>query len=295
MEVEITGRADLLLVGMVALLVAEIAGEALLLLVGMVALLVAEITGEAVLLMGVVALLVAEITGEAVLLLVGMAALVEAEITGRAVILLVGVVALLVETTEMAEEGLQQRETLRTLQSLDGRTLQQGRTEALPAQVKDEVPTAMMVRLIRAVIVISGCLSYAVYLFQPGLWNAFSSPPPEVIPELGPNRYPPSSYAPQMAQQSVAAASPSTSAPQINCFCGKPSVEKTVKKESENKGRKFRRCGQAEDCDFFEWSDELPQGNAKFSRPQNPSIPAKRSRTDDAVRVSYDWFYAQQL
>jgi hypothetical protein len=48
------------------------------------------------------------------------------------------------------------------------------------------------------------------------------------------------------------------------------------------------------DCDFFEWIDELPQGgNAKLSRPPNPpSIPAKRSRTDDAVRVSYDQFYA---
>lgn len=113
-----------------------------------------EITGRAVLLLvGMAALVEAEITGEAVLLLVEMAALVEAEITGRAVILLVGVVALLVETTEVAEEGLQQRETLRMLQSLDGRMLQQGRTEWHLAQVKDEVPTATMVRLIRVVIV----------------------------------------------------------------------------------------------------------------------------------------------
>jgi hypothetical protein len=94
-----------------------------------------------------------------------------------------------------------------------------------------------------------------------------------------------------MARQPVAAAGPSTSAPQIDCFCGKPSVERTVKKESENKGRRFRRCGQAQDCDFFEWVDELPQeGNAKLSRP---SIPVKRSRTDDAVRVSYNQFYVQ--
>lgn len=56
-----------------------------------------------------------EITGKAVLLLVGMVALVEAEITGEAVLLLVGVVALLVETTEVAEDGLRQRETLRML------------------------------------------------------------------------------------------------------------------------------------------------------------------------------------
>ncbi|KAF8499652.1 DNA topoisomerase [Russula emetica] len=126
-----------------------------------------------------------------------------------------------------------------------------------------------------------------------GLWDAFSSPPPEVIPEPGPtpaHRYPPSSHAPQMAPQPVAAAGPSTSAPQIDCFCicGKPSVERTVRKESENKGRRFRRCGQAQGCDFFEWVDGLPQeGNAKPSRPPNPSIPAKRSRTDDATPRKY--------
>jgi len=93
-----------------------------------------------------------------------------------------------------------------------------------------------------------------------------------------------------MAPQPVAAAGPSTSAPQIDCFCicGKPSVERTVRKESENKGRRFRRCGQAQGCDFFEWVDGLPQeGNAKPSRPPNPSIPAKRSRTDDATPRKY--------
>jgi hypothetical protein len=83
---------------------------------GMVDQMEVEITGKAVLLLvGMVALVEAEITGEAVLLLVGMAARVVAEITGRAVILLVGAVALLVETTEVAEDGLQQRETLRML------------------------------------------------------------------------------------------------------------------------------------------------------------------------------------
>jgi hypothetical protein len=111
------------------------------------------ITARAVLLLvGMVALVEAEITGEAALL-VEMAALVEAEITGRADILLVGVAALPVETTEVAEEGLRQRETLRMLQSLDGRMLQQGRTEWQLAQVKDGVPTVTMVRLIRVVIV----------------------------------------------------------------------------------------------------------------------------------------------
>ncbi len=90
-----------------------------------------------------------EITGKAVLLPVGMVALAVAEITGRAVLLLLmAVMALLGETTELAEEGLRQHVTLRMLQSLDGQTLQRGRTEPPLAQVKDEVPTAMMVRLI---------------------------------------------------------------------------------------------------------------------------------------------------
>ena len=176
------------------------------------------------------------------------------------------------------------------LQSLDGRTLQRGQTELLLAQVKDEIPTVMTVRLIHAVIV-----SFRLpTLFQLELWGAVSPPPLDVIPEPGStpaHRYPsPSSRAPQMAQRPVPVAGPSTSAPQMNCFCGKPSVEFTVRKESENKGRRFRRCGQPVDCNFFEWTDELPQeGKAKHSRPPNPpSIPAKRSHTDDAVRVSSD-------
>ncbi len=122
------GRADLLPVGMVALVEAEIPDRADLLLVGVAALL-AETT---------------EVAEEA---------LVEAEIPGRAVLLLVGVVALRAETTEVAEEALRQREILRKLWWLDDRTLQRGRTESLLAQVKDEVRIAMMVRLIRAVII----------------------------------------------------------------------------------------------------------------------------------------------
>jgi hypothetical protein len=65
-------------------------------------------------------------------------------------------------------------------------------------------------------------------------------------------------------------------------------VELTTRKDTENKGRQFRRCGQANACDYFKWVDELQQEDkAKRSRtPDPPSIPAKRSRTDDAVRFS---------
>ncbi|KAH9008050.1 DNA topoisomerase, partial [Lactarius deliciosus] len=129
------------------------------------------------------------------------------------------------------------------------------------------------------------------------LWGAVPPLPVDLAPAPGPNpsrppsRPPPSSRAaPQTAPRSAPATGPSASAPQINCFCGKPSVELTVRKESANKGRQFRRCGQPENCDFFEWTDEPPRdaGTKPSSRPPNPpSIPAKRSRTDDAAPRRY--------
>ncbi|KAH9166435.1 DNA topoisomerase, partial [Lactarius sanguifluus] len=127
------------------------------------------------------------------------------------------------------------------------------------------------------------------------LWGAVPPLPVDLAPAPGPNPSRPPSRpssssraAPQTAPRSAPDTGPSTSAPQINCFCGKPSVEFTVRKESANKGRQFRRCGQPENCDFFEWTDEAPRdaGMKPGGRPPNPpSIPAKRSRTDDAVRV----------
>jgi hypothetical protein len=130
------------------------------------------------------------------------------------------------------------------------------------------------------------------FFFQLEPWGALSPPPtpppPEMNPELGSTRAHPSrSSAPPTARRSVPVPGPSTSAPQIGCFCGKPSVEFTVRKDSENKGRRFRRCGQPENCNFFEWVDELSQEDgAKRGGPPNPSsIPAKRSRAEDAVPV----------
>ncbi len=136
------------------------------------------------------------------------------------------------------------------------------------------------------------------HFHQKALWGAISPPPVEVAPAPapGPNATrppsrPPSSTraTPQTAPRSAPAAGPSPAAPQINCFCGKPSVELTVKKESANKGRRFQRCVQPQSCDFFEWTDEPPRdvGNMKHGArpPDPPSIPAKRSRTDDTVRI----------
>ena len=153
----------------------------------------------------------------------------------------------------------------------------------------------MTVRVLRGDSLCSSFVSLLPCVSK-ALWGAVSPPPVDLAPAPVPNptrpppRLPSSSRAtPQTtAPRSAPATGPSTSAPQINCFCGKPSVEFTVKKESANKGRQFRRCGQPENCDFFEWTDEPPRdGSMKHGgRPPNPpSIPAKRSRTDDTVRV----------
>ena len=109
--------------------------------------------------------------------------------------------------------------------------------------------------------------------------------------------------------RSAPASEPNPSAP--ICLCGKPSMELTVKKESANKGRHFRRCGQPEGCGFFEWADEPPRnrdaagtgtgtgmkrglgggGGGGGGPPNPPSIPAKRTRADDAVRLFCPFFF----
>ena len=142
---------------------------------------------------------------------------------------------------------------------------------------------------------------------QTALWGALtvdltSAPAPPLPRPPPPSRPPPTSTstststsraAPPPPPRSAPASEPNPSAP--ICLCGKPSVELTVKKESANKGRRFRRCGQPESCDFFEWADEPPRdvgstgtkrvgGGGGGGPPNPPSIPAKRTRTDDTVR-----------
>lgn len=133
-------------------------------------------------------------------------------------------------------------------------------------------------------------LMYTVHSLGLELWDAVSMPPSALATEPGlPSAQSSlsSSRAPQTLQRSVTETEPSISVPQ-NCKCGKPAVEFTVRRDTGNIGRRFRRCGQPNDCGYFEWVDELPQKDqAKRSRTPNPhSIPAKRARTDDAVRIS---------
>lgn len=55
--------------------------------------------------------------------------------------------------------------------------------------------------------------------------------------------------------QDVAAPAQRTSSAAPNCSCGVSAAERTVVKESANKGRKFWTCGNSGECQFFEWQD----------------------------------------
>lgn len=70
-----------------------------------------------------------------------------------------------------------------------------------------------------------------------------------------------------------------------SCRCDEPSVEKTVTKESANKGRRFFGCakGMSDGCGFFEWAEEgvgasvVPQKRAALQQqPQRRAPPQPR-------------------
>ncbi|RUS13119.1 GRF zinc finger-domain-containing protein [Endogone sp. FLAS-F59071] len=48
-----------------------------------------------------------------------------------------------------------------------------------------------------------------------------------------------------------------------SCNCGRPAVQRTVMKDTQNKGRKFYGCASFRDggCDFLQWEDENEGGN----------------------------------
>lgn len=57
-----------------------------------------------------------------------------------------------------------------------------------------------------------------------------------------------------------------------NCKCEEPAAERTVMKESANKGRKFFACAKGMDdgCGFFDWADVGTGGGG-------PVVPQKRA------------------
>ncbi|KAG9045134.1 DNA topoisomerase [Tulasnella sp. UAMH 9824] len=58
---------------------------------------------------------------------------------------------------------------------------------------------------------------------------------------------------------------------EVLCDCGEPAAERSVTRETANKGRKFRTC-ETKKCEFFEWVQ--PEGGS------NKVIPAKRARSE---------------
>ena len=70
------------------------------------------------------------------------------------------------------------------------------------------------------------------------------------------------------------------------CKCRVLAAERTVVKESANKGRKFRSCGNQGACDFFEWVDGPPP-SASVSTSNSRTIPSKRTLTERSVRPNH--------
>ncbi|KAI0675385.1 DNA topoisomerase [Trametes maxima] len=107
--------------------------------------------------------------------------------------------------------------------------------------------------------------------------------PPAPAPRSVPSRAP------------VSRGPPSTStSSRPDCDCGVTAAERTVTKESANKGRTFWTCGQNQTCQFFQWTDG-PSGTSSTLVPSSSStrvgsststysssstvIPSKRPRS----------------
>ncbi|KZT57049.1 prokaryotic type I DNA topoisomerase [Calocera cornea HHB12733] len=65
----------------------------------------------------------------------------------------------------------------------------------------------------------------------------------------------------------------------VSCRCGVPAAERTVVKETPNKGRKFWTCPNDPPCGFFEWVDHATGGGASNLQPApaGRTVPAKRT------------------
>ncbi|EJU05529.1 prokaryotic type I DNA topoisomerase [Dacryopinax primogenitus] len=74
----------------------------------------------------------------------------------------------------------------------------------------------------------------------------------------------------------------------VSCRCDVPAVERTVVKETSNKGRKFWTCPNDPSCGFFEWADQASGGSASKTGASSRTIPAKRTHTVYARRCKCD-------
>lgn len=72
-------------------------------------------------------------------------------------------------------------------------------------------------------------------------------------------------------------------------MCGVAAAERTVTKESPNKGRRFWTCEEKK-CEFFEWVDGPSSAGGGLSTGNSgggATIPTKRNYPDHSVRTKH--------
>ncbi|THH02191.1 hypothetical protein EW145_g6782 [Phellinidium pouzarii] len=113
-------------------------------------------------------------------------------------------------------------------------------------------------------------------------------PRPQVPAPLPPAKKPvfrtASSTAPRSRARSTAEAPPDSSSGSpidVKCRCNVSAGERTVVKEGPNTGRRFWKCGNTDQCDFFEWMDGPSHSTTSSMAPR--SAAPQRSYADSNV------------
>ena len=65
----------------------------------------------------------------------------------------------------------------------------------------------------------------------------------------------------------------------VKCRCDAPAAERTVVKEGANKGRRFWKCGNGDQCNFFEWMDGPSQTSITTPGPPRSAVGQRSVRT----------------
>lgn len=88
--------------------------------------------------------------------------------------------------------------------------------------------------------------------------------------------------APPIRRENVAAA-----AAEPRCNCGLPAAQRTVTKDTPNKGRKFWTCDNNKECAFFEFVDDNAPPTTGGGGNARKVIPAKRPLHDRSVNTLF--------
>ena len=65
----------------------------------------------------------------------------------------------------------------------------------------------------------------------------------------------------------------------VKCTCDAPAAERMVVKEGANKGRRFWKCGNGDQCNFFEWMDCPSQTSITTPGPPRSAVGQRSVRT----------------